>query len=74
LKLIARVPRVGDQMKLYSKAFDEYGLPFTAYVVTWRSEGVLATLYVDGLTGTLDRGDVLRLARRQEARIERAAA
>jgi hypothetical protein len=61
-------------VKLYSGPLDEDGLPFTTYLVVWRSGGVLAMLHADGLTGTLDRGDVLRLARRQETRIERAAA
>jgi hypothetical protein len=73
-----RVPvswRLGDESRLYlqSGTGTATGLRLRVYLVIWRSHVIVASLSGGGIAGTFDVAQVVTLARKQQARIARAA-
>jgi hypothetical protein len=65
------VPRVGDETSAWEQAAGEEETAPRFFTIAWRSRNATASLSVSGFGLRLD--DALALARKQQARLERAA-
>jgi hypothetical protein len=65
-------PDLGEE-SYGATAGDETAGSVRFFTVVWRQGNVLATLSVNGFHGRLQAADVVELARKQQARIARAA-
>lgn len=63
---------LGQEARTYSTNVVSEGLHVTFFVVLWRHGAVKATLLVGGPRGTLSAAAVVRLARKQQARVAAA--
>jgi hypothetical protein len=66
------LPDLGDE-SYGATAGDDTAGSVRFFTVVWRQRNVLATLSVNGFHGRLQAADVVELARKQQARIARAA-
>ena len=67
---VAAAWRVGDESALLQQTKSgTTGDRLQVYVVVWRSASVIGAVFGSGIAGTFHVGDVLELARRQQARI-----
>lgn len=65
-------PELGDNARVLSSQAGQPGS--VRYVlVAWREDNALATVYVSGFQGKLSAAEVIALARKQQARLARAA-
>ncbi len=71
---IRQLPRIGDETHAFRTTAESNGRPVEFLVVTWRTDRVLSTVVVAGQPGRVRLPAVIPLARRQQARVERALA
>ena len=64
---------LGEEAIVVSTTQAGFPRPLRTFVVSWRSANVVATVTANGFQGRVGEADVLRLARRQQARITAAA-
>lgn len=63
------VGKIGNEARLYKATLTEDGFKFHLFSIIWRSDTVYAALIATGLAGEVKPGDVVALARKQQARI-----
>ena len=63
---------LGDEAVVVTKAQQAFPRPLVTYVVSWRSDNVVAAVTANGFKGRVSERDALRLARLQQARIAAA--
>lgn len=62
--------RIGDESALLQQSkVGASGDPLQVYLIVWRSGSVIGAVFGGGIAGTFNVGDVLELARKQQARI-----
>jgi hypothetical protein len=69
---VAATWRVGDESALLQQSkIGSTGDRLQVYVIVWRSGSVVGAVFGGGIAGTFHVGDVLAVARKQQARIAR---
>jgi len=63
---------IGEEARVYAVNVKKEGVDLTVVAVIWRYQTVKAAIFAGGLRGTVDVAEVVRLARKQQARIESA--
>jgi len=63
---------IGEEARVYAANLKNEGVDVTVVTVIWRYQTVKAAIFAGGLRGTVDVAGVVRLARKQQARIEAA--
>jgi hypothetical protein len=69
LKRLSVGSRLGNEARMYSYTAKNAGYQFIAYIVAWRSGQVKAGVVAVGILGTVEPKQIVRLARKQQARI-----
>jgi hypothetical protein len=69
LKRLSVGAPLGDEARMYSYVARSAGFEVIVYVVSWRSGRVKAGVLAGGILGTVDASRIVRLARKQHARI-----
>lgn len=73
LKRLSVGSPLGDEARMYSYTTTSAGYRLVVYVVAWRSGQVKAGVLAGGIVATVDPARIVRLARKQHARILAAA-
>jgi hypothetical protein len=69
LKRLSVGSPLGDEARMYSYVASSSGFRVVVYVVAWRSGRVKAGVLTGGILGTVDANQIVKLARKQHARI-----
>jgi hypothetical protein len=69
LKRLSVGSSLGDEARMYRYQTKTSGYQIIVYVLSWRSHNIKAAVVAAGILGTVDPGRVVRLARKQQARI-----
>jgi hypothetical protein len=64
--------RLGHEARFYAATMTRNGTRIDVFSIAWRAGTIYAGVFVGALAGTADPADVVRLARKQQARISAA--